>query len=527
MMCMRRFATLFLLCGTVCVGQHLTAPVPMNEATEAALAKDIPVLMEKAGVPGLSIAVIRGGKTVWVDSFGVRNAETKKPVTADTMFNVGSLSKPVFAYSVLKLVDAGKLKLDEPLAPYLPKESTEGDPRFQQITARIVLSHRTGFPNWPGDGKPLTIHFTPGERFSYSGSGMVFLQKAVEKITGKPLNDYMQEAVFGPLGMRHSSYVRNPAFESQVAVGHDVGGAPVDLFKADQANAAASLETTAEDYAIFLDAVLQSKGLQPATVRDMETAQIAVDTGCSNCVEGTPSGKLSSAIFWGLGFGMEKTADGDSLWHWGDNGVFKAFFVVRPATKSGVVYMTNGENGLSIGRQILAETLGGEQPAFDWLKYDNYDSPALGFTRTALKDGAAVALKNFSAELVSGKISEGTINTTGYQLMGRKKIEDAILLFRKNVELHPESWNVYDSLGEAYMNHGDKDLAVKNYEKSVELNPKNENGGATLREVGEKYFQKILIPRGEPPPPAGENAVIPDDLAQQFPSFLVLVFHRA
>jgi CubicO group peptidase (beta-lactamase class C family) len=138
----------------------------MNAATEAQLETDIPALMDKAGVPGLSIAAIRGGRTVWTESFGVRNSETKKPVTGDTRFNVGSLSKPVFAYGVLKLVDAGKLKLDEPLAPYLPKESTEGDSRFKQITARLVLSHRTGFPNWPGDGKQLTIHFTPGERGS-------------------------------------------------------------------------------------------------------------------------------------------------------------------------------------------------------------------------------------------------------------------------------------------------------------------------------------------------------------------------
>jgi CubicO group peptidase (beta-lactamase class C family) len=483
MVSVRRIATFFLLNGVICSAQHSTKPVPMNALTEAHMEKDISGLMEKAGVPGLSIAAIRSGNTVWTKSFGVRNEETKKPVTADTMFNVGSLSKPVFAYGVLKLVDAGRLKLDEPLAPYLPKESTEGDPRFQQITARFVLSHRTGFPNWPGDGKPLTIHFTPGEKFSYSGSGMVFLQKAVEKITGKPLNDYMQEAVFGPLGMKHSSYVWNPAFESLVAVGHDVGGTPVDLFKSDQANAAASLETTAEDYAIFLDAVLQRKGLQPATLREMETSQIAVDTGCSNCVEGTPTGKLSSEIFWGLGFGIEKTTDGESLWHWGDNGVFKAFFVVRPATQSGVVYMTNSENGLSIGRQILAETLGGEQPAFDWLKYDNYDSPGLSFTRIALQNGAASALEQFSKEVTSGAVSEATVNNCGYTLMGRKKIEDAILLFRRNVELHPDSWNAYDSLGEAYMKHGDKELAVKNYRKSVELNPANDNGLTTLKKL--------------------------------------------
>jgi CubicO group peptidase (beta-lactamase class C family) len=480
---LRHLAMSILLCGVLCPAQQSTEPVPMNAATEAALAKDIPALMEKAGVPGLSVAVIRDGKPAWRGNFGVRNADTRKPVASDTMFNVGSLSKPVFAYGVLKLVDAGKLKLDEPLAPYLPKEFTLGDPRFQQITARIVLSHRTGFPNWPPDGKPLVIHFTPGERFSYSGAGMVFLQKAVEKITGKPLNDYLQEAVFTPLGMKHSSYVWSPAFESEVAVGHNVGGVPVDLFKADQANAAASLETTAEDYAIFLDAVLQKKGLKPSTLREMEAPQIAVDPACSNCVEGTPSGKLSTSIFWGLGFGIEQTAEGESLWHWGDNGVFKAFFVVRPATQSGVVYMTNSENGLSIARQILSEALGGEQPALGWLKYDNYDAPGLTFTRVAFAKGAAAALDEFSRELASGAIVEGTMNQAGYTLMGSKKMDDAILMFRKNVELHPGSWNVYDSLGEAYMKNGDKELAVKNYQKSVELNPSNENGVAALKKM--------------------------------------------
>jgi CubicO group peptidase (beta-lactamase class C family) len=479
----RLITTTFLLSVALCAAQSLAPPVPMNAAAEAHLQAYIPALMEKAGVPGLSIAVIRDGRTVWSESFGVRSETTKKPVTKDTYFNVGSLSKPVFAYGVLKLVDAGKLKLDEPLAPYLPKEMTEGDPRFQQITARFVLSHRTGFPNWPGDGKPLTIHFTPGERFSYSGSGMVFLQKAVEKITGKPLNDYLREAVFEPLGMKHSSYVWNPAFESDVAIGHDIAGVPVDLFKADQANAAASLETTAEDYANFLDAILEGKGLAPATVHEMERIQIAVDPACANCIDSTPSGKLSTSIFWGLGFGIEKTAEGESLWHWGDNGVFKAFFVVRPASKSGVVYMTNSENGLSIGRQILAETLGGEQPAFEWLKYDNYDSPGLSFTRAAREKGAAPALEQFSKEVASGAISEGTLNQVGYSLMGNKQMADAILVLRKNVELHPDSWNAYDSLGEAYLKDGNKELATKNYQKSVELNPKNENGVEALKKL--------------------------------------------
>jgi tetratricopeptide (TPR) repeat protein len=148
------------------------------------------------------------------------------------------------------------------------------------------------------------------------------------------------------------------------------------------------------------------------------------------------------------------------------------------------IYLTNSENGLSIGRQILAGTLGGEQPAFEWLKYENYDSPGLSFTRVALQKGAATALREFSGAVASGAISEGTLNQAGYSLMGDGKIGDAILVFQRNVELHPGSWNAYDSLGEAYMKNGDKELAVKNYRKSVELKPTNENGLAALKKLG-------------------------------------------
>src|ERR1700685_4355343 len=115
----------FLFSVVLCAAQR-SAPVPMNAATESRLQKDIPSLMEKAGVPVLSIAVIRDGKTAWTGSFGVRNTATNEPVTENTLFNVGSLSKPGFAYGVLKLVAAGKMKPAQPLAPYLPKETTDG-----------------------------------------------------------------------------------------------------------------------------------------------------------------------------------------------------------------------------------------------------------------------------------------------------------------------------------------------------------------------------------------------------------------
>jgi len=141
------------------------------------------------------------------------NAATKKPVTNETVFEAASLSKPVFAYGVLKLVDQGKLDLDTPLNKYLGNNyDVVDDPRINLITARHVLSHTSGFPNWRDNDrtKNLLIHFTPGDKWSYSGEGMVYLSKVIEKITGLSLEDFMQQTVLQPLGMTSSSYIWHP-----------------------------------------------------------------------------------------------------------------------------------------------------------------------------------------------------------------------------------------------------------------------------------------------------------------------------
>src|SRR5919107_518441 len=164
------------------------------------LERVIPRLMEEGDVPGLSLALVRDSKISWRWSFGVKNADTKEPVRDDTVFEAASLSKPVFAYAVLKLVDAGKLELDKPLAAYLPEPYVRDDERVKLITARIVLDHTTGFQNEAGPGRPLKIHFTPGDRFSYSGAGFLYLQTVVERIRGEPLDAFMRKTVFEPLG---------------------------------------------------------------------------------------------------------------------------------------------------------------------------------------------------------------------------------------------------------------------------------------------------------------------------------------
>jgi CubicO group peptidase (beta-lactamase class C family) len=466
----------------------LSASASVNEI-RSRLERDIPALMKEADVPGMSIALVRNGEVAWQHAFGLKDSQTKEPVTENTVFEAASLSKPVFAYAVMKLVDAGKFDLDKPLNQYLPGDYDVGpDPRLGQITARRVLSHTTGFPNWRGRDTTLKIYFTPGEKFSYSGEGFVYLLKVIERITGEKFNDFMKRMVFDPLGMTSSSYVWRNDYDTLKASRHNFAGQPTGQNKPDTANAAASLHTTAHDYARFIAAILNGAGLKKETVRQMLTPQIRVDEGGPNTT-GRPADKLSPNISWGLGVGLQITSDGLSLWHWGDNGDSKAYFVAFEKEKTGVVVFANSANGLSFMPELADEAVGGQQPALAWLKYESYKSPSRMLLKSILTNGAEAGLQEYrgsrKGRSPSETITETQMNRLGYDLLAMKRVKDAIEVFKLNVEDYPQSSNTYDSLGEAYMLDGNKELAIKNYQRSVGLDPKNTNGIETLKKLRE------------------------------------------
>jgi CubicO group peptidase (beta-lactamase class C family) len=154
-------------------GEGTAAPL---EALIADLEKQIPTLLKQAVVPGLSISIINDAKLLWHRGFAFKDGVWKAPVDNDTVFEAGSVSKTVFAYAVMKLCKRGVLNLDTPLTKYTSDRFLKGDPRLDLITGRHVLSHTTGFQNWRSAQEPLKIHFTPGERFQYSGEGYSYLQ---------------------------------------------------------------------------------------------------------------------------------------------------------------------------------------------------------------------------------------------------------------------------------------------------------------------------------------------------------------
>ncbi|MFP6584991.1 MAG: serine hydrolase domain-containing protein [Candidatus Hydrogenedentota bacterium] len=299
----------------VAAGVHQTgSSEPPTNADHDSLIKK---LMAEYEVPGLALAILTNGQLTYRQAHGLANTETDTPVTDAPVFEAASLTKPLMAQVAMRLVQDGALKLDRPLAKYLKSDHDVADPkRFRQIAAQHVLSHSTGLPNWHSSRRPVRQRFQPGTEYAYSGMAFVILQRVVEKIVDTPLQEYMQENLFDPLGMESASLVWRDDYETRLAHGHLNTGAS-GRGKMSEANAASSLVCNAVDYAKVVENLLEQDagtplGLASKTMDTMLTPQI---TAAEN-------------IAWGLGWGIQQSSSSDTYWHWGNNGGRYMSFVV-------------------------------------------------------------------------------------------------------------------------------------------------------------------------------------------------------
>jgi len=342
-------------------------------STIATLEQHIPGWMEASAIAGLSVALIADARIMWSRGFGYKDKAAEQPVTPATIFQAASLSKPVFAYIVLKLAAAGKLNLDTPLSDYLPEPYIADEPRLPLITARRILCHMPGFPNWRSEEKPLAIYFTPGERFSYSGEGYMYLQKVVEHVTGESLTELAQTHIFQPFDMPSSSYVWIEPYETLAAQGYKTTGEPAEVRKMEAPNAAYSLYTTPSEFARFVCAVMEPRE-SPAYLNTAQMAEMLRPHVFVN--DDPPWGdtwpatgfRVNPQVSWGLGWGLEHLSGEAVFWHWGDNGTFKAFVMGSQTQRTGVVVMSNSENGLKFRAELFETTLPGPHPGITWLE---------------------------------------------------------------------------------------------------------------------------------------------------------------
>lgn len=337
----------------------------MYAAQSSPSKSELEALMREKKVPGLSFVIIEKAEITVHIELGLRNTQKKDLIDENTTFEAASLCKPVFTYGILKLVENGKLDLDKPLAEYLCYSDITNDERINSITARIVLMHTSGFPNWRPKNESLKIHFQPGERFSYSGEGFLYLQKVVEHISGLSLEEYTQKNVFIPLGMTRSSFIWSN--DSKKASGHNADGNPIENQREVPQNAAFTMHTNPLDYAKFVIAILKEVSLNSKTINEMLRPQIKVQEGSTNSIENY-TGQISNSVSWGLGWGIQCTEMGDSFWHWGDNGGFKSFILGSKSSKNAIIIFTNGSNGLILISEIINKYMREPQPALDWLE---------------------------------------------------------------------------------------------------------------------------------------------------------------
>lgn len=468
-----------------------------------------------------TVLVAEKGQVIFKKGYGMANMEWNLPNTPDVKFRLGSITKQFTSMLIMQLVEAGKLKLDGKITDYLPDyPKATGD----LVTIHHLLTHTSGIPsytNFPDffakmsrdpstptefikKFSELPLEFEPGTRFAYNNSGYFLLGAIIEKITGKSYADVLQEKILTPLNMGDTGYDLPGPILAKRATGYEKqGGRYVNSPYLDMSlpYAAGSMYSTVEDLYKWDQALYTDKLVSAKTKATLYTPFL-------------------DNYAYGWGVANEKIGQyPDSLLvvsHGGGINGFNTIIKRLPADKHLIVLLNNtggaplGGISRNIQRILYNQPIEApKKPVVDLLRQSVLaDTPA----QTKQKFAAWRSDKAYT-------VDEGEVNALGYELMGGKKLNEALTVFDLNAEAFPTSFNVYDSRGEAYMNLGNKAAAIRDYKKSIELNPRNEGGYAKLKELGETIE-----------PPKRESVTVDEATLERYtgryelaPSFIITV----
>ena len=339
-----RFLALAL---TACASGPPTAVRPADPRW-ASLDRDMPALLKTQQVASVSIARVEHGELVATATYGTQRAGV--PATPATLYNIASLTKPITGAVALQLVARGKLGLDESLSATWIDPDLLGDPRHRELTPRLALSHRTGFPNWRREtGGHLAFKRAPGE-VGYSGEGFEYLAHVMEKKTGKSLDRLARELVFEPAGMTETSFLHEAWFGTRVAMPTRVDGTSLSPIFVPTASAADLVYSTARDYARFLISVMHHTGLPDAL--EAERDRVQASTLAHDCPEQAVAACPRDTGF-GLAWQVMEFPDARYIVHTGKDTGVATFAYINLTDQSATVILTNSDNGFHVVIPIL------------------------------------------------------------------------------------------------------------------------------------------------------------------------------
>jgi CubicO group peptidase (beta-lactamase class C family) len=459
-----------------------------SQAQKVAKIDEMMTLANKYRIFNGSVLVAEKGKVIYKKGFGLANMEWNIPNTPETRFRLGSITKQFTATLILQLVEQGKLKLDGKLSDYLPDYRKDVG---EKVTLHQLLNHTSGIPSYtslPGyfndvSRNPYSVgefvkkhasnnlEFEPGSKYSYNNSGYFLLGAIIEKVTGQPYERVLKEKIFDPLGMKNTGYDHYATILEKRASGYvktSDGYLNAPYLDMSLPYAAGSLYSTVDDLYLW-DQALYTDRLLSA-----QSKELMYKPNLENYAYGWVITKAK------LGTGTETVP---SIGHNGGINGFSTLLLRYPLQKNLIVMLDNTSQGASLDR--LAQGITNilyNQP------YDLPRMPLASVLRKTIEEkgiDAGVAqyrdLKAHQANIY--EFGEPELNQLGYQLLQAKKLKEAIEIFKLNVEAYPQGFNTYDSLGEAYLVSGDNELAIKNYKRSLEVNPQNTNAASTLKRL--------------------------------------------
>jgi CubicO group peptidase (beta-lactamase class C family) len=440
-----------------------------------------------------TILIARNGMPLVTRGYGMANYELKVPNTPKTVFQIGSVSKQFTAMAIMQLQERGKLNVNDSICKHLK----DCPAAWQPITIRHLLTNTSGIkgfstlPDWDDRisvlpytrtgfvkvFRDLPLEFVPGEKYTYSNSGYYLLGLIIEGASGRSYREFLSENIFVPLGMKSSNYNEHPALVPNRATGYYW---ELDSFiSAPNENLALSfassgIYTTIEDLLLWDQALYTEKLVSRKSLEEIFTP----------FTKGAPEGDQYS---YGYGWNIGKKFDRQSRSHGGRHNGFKAYIARFPEERVTVLVQGNSDrsNATRIGTNLAAIVFGAPYT----VPVEQGSDMLLAAAAEKGIDAAVRQyreLKRTQPEKYNFNEPERTLNVMGYALLRQRKVKEAIEVFKLNVELFPQSGNPYDSLAEAYMVNGDKEPAIRNYEKSLELDPKNTNAVEMLKQLREK-----------------------------------------